>query len=215
MLGRRLRKRCSRCAVWLPAVTFSIAAVWEWCFSGVLVPAFAAWHRELEMRAPAQTALNFDPSVFQLSYGCAAAFTRLVELKKKCCLQLHTACTHSSSRALISASLLLVNASQDPRHRYFAVEQAAHHDSTTEASPARVHLGTSPSPRSREDNKTTSEHSKTTVDAPASRHVRTAARQGLGLRAQAREGFWRRPPQRHGHGPGWENCGARCGRSKG
>ena len=94
------------------------------------------------------------------------------------------------------------------KHKPRTALQVSYHASTKTTSTALVHLGTSPSPRAREDN-------ETTVDAIERSNVRPTKSKSVGLRAQAREGFWRRPPQRHGHGPGWENCGARCGRSKG
>ena len=123
-------------------------------------------------------------------------------------------CTHSSARALISASSLPVNALQHPRHRYFAVLQAARHASTKTTSTALVHPCTLSSAHTGEHRKTT-EYRKTTVDAPPCRNPRPTKSKSVGLRAQARQGLRRRPPQRHGHGPGWENCGARCGRSQG
>ena len=133
--------------------------------------------------------------------------------KNKNSIALQAGCTHSSARALIAASSHPVKPSQHPRHRYFAVLQASHHASTKTTSTALVHPCTLSSAHTGEHRKTT-EYRKTTVDAPASGHFGPAARQGLGLRAQARQGLRRRPPQRHGHGPGRENCGARCGRSQ-
>ena len=101
------------------------------------------------------------------------------------------------------------------KHKPRTALQVSYHASTKTTSTARVHLGTSPSPCARTDNDRSRKDNETTDDAPASGHVRPTKSKSVGLRAQAREGFWRRPPQRHGHGPGWENCGARCGRSKG
>ena len=216
-----MRKRCKRSAVWLPAVTFPIAAFWEWCLSGVWC-LHLQHGQSLTVRRPAKTVPHFDPSVFQLSHGCVDVAMRPVEVKKSRACNC-TGCTHSSSRGLISASLLLVNASQDPRHRYFAVQQVAavvvarrpsskqskhYHASTKTTSPTLRHPARRPGARARAD-ATAADH------APTRRDPGPAARQGIRLRAQAREGLRRRPPQRHGHGPGWENCGARCGRSQG
>ena len=166
-------------------------------------------------RAPCPRRPNFDPSVSEVSYGCVGVATRPVTLKKKgSWLPLLDVCLRQQRDAR-TASLQPQSSEYSSEHKPRKALQAARHASTKTTSTALVHLGPSPSPYARKDNDRSRKDNETTVDAATRRDPGPAARQGLGLRAQARQGLRRRPPQRHGHGPGWENCGARCGRSQG
>ena len=61
MLGRRLRKRCSRSAVWLPAVTFSIDVGLGWCLQRAWVPHLHRAMRAWAYRAPCQNRPELRP----------------------------------------------------------------------------------------------------------------------------------------------------------
>ena len=184
-------------------------------FTACLGAAFAPSRRlGYGRRAPAQTARTSPIRLLALPRLRRRRYASCYAKKNGSWLPLLDVCLRQQRDAR-TPSLQPRSGEYSSEHKPRKALQAARHASTKTTSTAIVHLGTRPSPRARTDNDRSRKDNETTVDAPASGHVGPTKSKSVRLRAQAREGFWRRPPQRHGHGPGWENCGARCGRSQG
>ena len=156
-------------------------------------------------KQPRSSALASTASVLQALQATSTS-QRVLDDKKSLALNCTCAVFDVAARHTYG-SLQPQSSTYSSKDKPRTAQHVSHHASTKTTSPALRHPARRPGARARAD-------ATETVFTITCSNVRPTKSKSVRLRAQARQGLRRRPPRRHGHGPGWEDRGARCGRSQ-